>query len=323
MCAPHAACFRERSLRSPACRRAPRRPSGSRPRPWRRRRPPPWNVVLILADDHRYDALGFLGHPFLKTPHLDALAREGVHFKNAFVTTALCSPSRASILTGLYAHRHQVVDNNNPVPPGTVFFPQHLQAAGYETAFVGKWHMGSDGDAPQPGFDHWVSFKGQGTYLPDPERPQRQRPAGRAEGLHHRRADGLRASSGSNARRAIGRSSCTCRTRPCTPTSCPPRGTRGRYQDAPFTPPKTMALPGGDADWPMWMRNQRNNWHGVDFPYHSRLDVAEYYRRYIETLLAVDDSVGRVVERLQHAACSIRRWSSTWATTATPAASTA
>ena len=85
----------------------------------------PRNIVFILADDHRYDAMGFLGHPFLETPQMDAMARNGVHLQNAFVTTALCSPSRASILTGLYAHRHRVVDNNNPVPAGTVFFPQY------------------------------------------------------------------------------------------------------------------------------------------------------------------------------------------------------
>src|SRR5690349_8254388 len=76
----------------------------------------PRNVVLIVADDHRYDALGCAGHPFLQTPNLDALARGGVRLRNAFVTTSLCSPSRASILTGLYAHRHRVIDNNNPVP---------------------------------------------------------------------------------------------------------------------------------------------------------------------------------------------------------------
>ena len=111
--------------------------------------------------------MGFMGHPFIETPNLDALAREGVHFRNAVVTTALCSPSRASILTGLYAHRHRVVDNNNPVPADLVFFPQYLQAAGYQTAFVGKWHMGRDSDEPQRGFDHWVSFRGQGTYFPD------------------------------------------------------------------------------------------------------------------------------------------------------------
>src|SRR6478752_130952 len=126
------------------------------------------NVVLIVADDHRYDAMSCAGHPFLKTPNLDALARGGAHLRNAFVTTSLCSPSRASILTGLYAHRHRVIDNNNPLPPGLTFFPQYLQVAGYETAFIGKWHMGSDSDAPQPGFDRWVSFKGQGTYWPNP-----------------------------------------------------------------------------------------------------------------------------------------------------------
>ncbi len=127
----------------------------------------PRNLVLILADDHRYDAMGFMGHPFIETPNLDALAREGVHFRNAVVATALCSPSRASILTGLYTHRHHVVDNNNPVPAELVFFPQYLQAAGYQTAFIGKWHMGRDSDEPQRGFDHWVSFRGQGTYFPD------------------------------------------------------------------------------------------------------------------------------------------------------------
>ncbi|MDG2213669.1 MAG: sulfatase-like hydrolase/transferase, partial [Verrucomicrobiota bacterium] len=64
------------------------------------------NIIFILTDDHRFDAMGFMGHPFLETPHMDALAKGGSHFANAFVTTSLCSPSRASILTGLYAHNH-------------------------------------------------------------------------------------------------------------------------------------------------------------------------------------------------------------------------
>src|SRR4029077_18654003 len=92
----------------------------------------------------RYDALGFLkGQKFLETPHLDSIARDGVHCKNAFVTTALCSPSRASILTGKYAHQHKIVDDNTAIPPGTTFFPQLLQKAGYATSFFGKWHMGN------------------------------------------------------------------------------------------------------------------------------------------------------------------------------------
>ncbi|MCD6050006.1 MAG: betC 1, partial [Verrucomicrobia bacterium] len=126
----------------------------------------PRNIVFILADDHRYDAMGFMGHPFLETPNMDFLAKNGVHLKNAFVSTALCSPSRASILTGLYPHKHKIVDNNTPIQPGTIYFSQYLKQAGYQTAFFGKWHMGGEGDEPQPGWDHWVSFRGQGTYLP-------------------------------------------------------------------------------------------------------------------------------------------------------------
>src|SRR5438093_12442788 len=71
------------------------------------------NIVFILMDDLRWDELGCVGHPFLKTPHIDRLAREGALFKNAFATTPLCSPSRASFLTGLYPHTHGVRDNTN------------------------------------------------------------------------------------------------------------------------------------------------------------------------------------------------------------------
>ncbi|MEM7263550.1 MAG: sulfatase-like hydrolase/transferase, partial [Planctomycetota bacterium] len=125
------------------------------------------NIILVLSDDHRYDFMGFVdGSPkFLETPHMDRLAKEGAHLANAFVSTSLCSPSRASILTGLYTRRHGVCDNQRPVKEGTVFFPQHLQKQGYETAFIGKWHMGHEKDDPRPGFDHWVSFAGQGTYF--------------------------------------------------------------------------------------------------------------------------------------------------------------
>src|SRR5690606_31183239 len=112
------------------------------------------NIVFILSDDHRHDFMGFTGAvPGLKTPHLDQLAQEGAHMKNAFVSTALCSPSRASILTGQYAHTHTIVDNSAPLPDGLTFFPQYLQELGYTTGFFGKWHMGNTDDMPQPGFD--------------------------------------------------------------------------------------------------------------------------------------------------------------------------
>ena len=127
------------------------------------------NIVFILIDDLRWDELGIAGHPFIKTPHIDRIGKEGVRFRNAFMTTPLCSPSRASFLTGQYAHTHGITDNvdRSAASHKLVTFPLLLHQAGYETAFVGKWHMGND-DKPRPGFDRWVSFKGQGTYR-DPD----------------------------------------------------------------------------------------------------------------------------------------------------------
>ena len=259
----------------------------------------PRNVIFVLVDDLRFDALGIMKHPWLETPNLDALARSGVHLRNAFVTTALCSPSRASILTGQYAHRHRVVDNNNPVPPGTTFFPQYLQKAGYDTAFFGKWHMGAESDAPQPGFDRWVSFRGQGTYLPSKNglnvdgRPVPQRGYITDE-LTDYAMDWLK---GRNNDRPF---FLYLSHKAVHGDFVPAERHKGRYAEKPFAPPPTMAdTPANYEGKPMWVRNQRNSWHGVDFPYHSDRNIAEYYRQYAETLLAVDDSVGRIVSFLR------------------------
>ena len=124
------------------------------------------NIIFILIDDLRWDEVDY---PFVKIPNIQRIAREGVRFRNAFVTTPLCSPSRASYLTGQYAHKHGITDNTDHSPRSheLVTFLSLLHDAGYETAFLGKWHMGVD-DNPRLGIDHWVSVKGQGSYL-DPE----------------------------------------------------------------------------------------------------------------------------------------------------------
>jgi N-acetylglucosamine-6-sulfatase len=256
-------------------------------------------MVFILTDDHRYDAMGFLkGQPWLETPHLDSLARDGVHFQQAVVSTSLCSPSRASILTGQYAHRHRIVDNNTAIPRGTHFFPQDLQKAGYRTAFIGKWHMGGESDDPQPGFDRWISFKGQGTYLPSPS------------GLN---VDGKRVPqkgyiTDELTEYALDWMRGLKRDQPfflylshkaVHADFVPAARHAGRYKDKEFVYPKSMAKPAPEQCRPAWTQNQRNSWHGVEFPYHSDLNIAEYYKKYAATLCGVDDSTGRVIDALR------------------------
>jgi N-acetylglucosamine-6-sulfatase len=131
------------------------------------------NILFILTDDHRADCMGVMGHPFLKTPAMDRIANEGVLFENAFVTTSLCSPSRASFLTGQYASVHGVINNfARWEEDRNITFLQHLkEAAGYDTAFIGKWHMPGGGLPALPGVDLFVSFTkkdGQGDYYDCP-----------------------------------------------------------------------------------------------------------------------------------------------------------
>jgi N-acetylglucosamine-6-sulfatase len=258
------------------------------------------NVIFILSDDHRYDAMGFLkAQPWLRTPQMDRMASEGVHFKNAFVTTALCSPSRASVLTGVYAHRHRIVDNNTPIPAGTTFFPTYLQKAGYKTGFFGKWHMGAETDVPKPGFDQWVSFRGQGTYLPSPNGlnvngKKVQQKGYITDELTDYAVEWMRAlPKGQPYFLYLSHKAVHAEFQPA-------KRHEGMYKDTKFVYPPTMAADGEMAqNRPTWVKNQRNSWHGVDYPYHSTLDIADYYKRYAETLMAVDESIGRVFDALK------------------------
>ncbi len=133
------------------------------------------NFVFVYTDDQRWDAMSVVQaekgdkgrFPWLKTPHMDRLAAEGCRFRNAFVVNSLCSPSRASFLTGQYGHLNGVVNNHTPFPAKNVTHASLLKAAGYKTAYIGKFHM--DGQTGQrPGFDFSASFVGQGQYFDCP-----------------------------------------------------------------------------------------------------------------------------------------------------------
>lgn len=270
----------------------PERVEGAKPR----------NVVFILSDDHRYDAMSFLGHQFAQTPVMDSMAANGVYIKNAFVTTSLCSPSRASILTGLYTFRHRVIDNNRPIPPGTIYFPQYLQKAGYSTGFIGKWHMGGESDDPKPGFDYWVSFRGQGHYLPPGPNytlnvnGKRVKQKGYiTDELTDYAIDFLSQQKPEKKPFFLYLSHKAIHA-----NFTPEEKYEGKFSELAFTrPPSEANTQENYENKPRWLRDQRNSWHGVDFPYHSDLDIEKYYKRYCETLISVDDSIGRVLTQLK------------------------
>jgi N-acetylglucosamine-6-sulfatase len=259
-----------------------------------RKRDERYNVIFIMTDDQRWDAMSCMGHPFLETPNMDRLARDGALCENAFVTTSLCSPSRASILSGLYAHQHGVLDNATLLPPGTPTYPRLLQAAGYETAYIGKWHMGGSRDDPRPGWDHWVSFRGQGSYFDPTFNINGERKASKGyttDLITDYAVEWLSARGDQPFCLAIGHKATHALFRPA------PRHA-DKYADVAIPQP----MPNTDENYkglPAWVRAQRNSWHGVDNMYHGALSWDKFYRDYHRTLLAVDEGLGRILDTLE------------------------
>lgn len=246
------------------------------------------NFVFILTDDQRYDAMSCAGHPFLKTPNMDRIAKEGARFTNAFVTTSLCSPSRASFLTGRYAHSHGIRDNRTHFSDDIPTFPRVLQEAGYDTAFVGKWHMDGQ-EGPRPGFNHWVSFRGQGPYF----NPllnidgEKQRVSGyTTDVLTNYAVDWLKQARSSPfclylSHKAV--------HGPWTP---PIRHSK-LFENVPVTRPKSMddTLEGK----PAWFEARLKTHHGTqDGP-----EFDEFIRNYNRMIVGVDIGVGRVLSALE------------------------
>jgi arylsulfatase A-like enzyme len=262
-----------------------------------RKKSSPRNIIFILSDDHRYDCMGFMGaYPFLQTPNLDKMALQGAHVRNAFVSTALCSPSRASILTGMYAHKHGVVDNMSAVSEALTFFPEYLQRMGYETAFIGKWHMGEEqgDDNPRKGFDKWVSFKGQGEYY-DPEfnvdGKRMKRKGYITDILTEYAIEWMKQPRKKPFFLYISHKAVHALFEPAPED-------RGKYEKVRIPYPKSMA--NTDENYrgkPAWVKEQRNSWHGVDYMYYGEFDFDSFFRRYCETLLSLDRNIGRVIDR--------------------------
>lgn len=263
------------------------------------------NVLFILCDDLRWDTLGYAGHPYLKTPHIDRLAREGVNFKNAFCTTSLCSPSRASILSGLYAHTHGVTNNFTEFPTALPSFPRVLHDAGYETAYVGKWHMGEENDEKRPGFDYFVTHKGQGKYFDTEFNVDGQRktlPGYYTHIVTDLAADWITARKGDRPwLLMLGHKAPHSFYFPEEKYAHTFDAVEVKYPDSAFQL----------ADKPAWIRQRLPTWHGIYgplFEYRRNFpderpeavkDFAAMTRAYWGTILSVDDSVGRLVAMLE------------------------
>ena len=259
------------------------------------------NILFILCDDLRPAALGAYGSPHVKTPHIDRLAQEGVKFANAFCTTSLCSPSRASLLTGLYAHKHGVRDNFTELPTQLPQWPARLHDAGYATAYVGKWHMGEDNDAPRPGFDWFVTHKGQGKYF-DTEwnfhgQKREVRPGYYTTVVSDIAIEWLE-------KQTPGKPWVMCVGQKAPHSFYTPEPKYAKTFDAVRIPYPATAFQLDDK--PAWMKERLNTWHGIYGPLfewrkkfpdarpEAVVDFENMVRGYWGTILSVDDSVGRL-----------------------------
>ncbi len=221
-----------------------------------------------------------------------------------FVTTSLCSPSRASFLSGLYAHSHGVVNNFTDYPADLPSFPRALQTAGYETAYIGKWHMGEQSDAKRPGFDYWVTHKGQGKYYDTEFNVNGRREVKKGYYTHRvtdMAIDWLRQEHENPFLLILGHKA------PHTPFT-PEEKYRDIYDDIPIEYPETaFAL----ESKPDWVKQRIDTWHGIYGPLYgfrekfpdrspeSAKHFADFVRSYTASIKSVDDSMGRLYDTLQ------------------------
>ncbi|MFK8048438.1 MAG: sulfatase [Halioglobus sp.] len=267
----------------------------------------PPNVVFVLTDDQRADAVGYHGDSLLgiQTPNIDRLAAEGAQFTNMFATTSLCSPSRASFLSATYTHTHGVRDNFTDYPHELQSFPLLLQQAGYSTAYIGKWHMGEGDDSRRPGFDYWVTHKGQGKYYDTTFNVNGERKT--VAGYYTDRVTDMaldwlaQREKGKPFAMVVGHKA------PHGPFVPEPRYAT-LYDDVPYPYPASgFEL----EDKPAWIKERLPTWHGIYGPLYgfrenypdtrpeAVADFERFVRSYVATINSVDDSIGRLYAALE------------------------
>jgi N-acetylglucosamine-6-sulfatase len=288
--------FQDGLLPIPTTRPGPMADGEAVPLPGNAVRP---NIVFILSDDHRADFAGYAGHPFIETPALDRLASEGIRFDRAYVTSSLCSPSRASFLTGQTPHRHGVWNNFTPWSDENRTFFEYLAEAGYDTAFIGKWHM--PGSLPElRGVDHFVSFTnlgGQGTYEWNPlvvdGREEESRTRYIATELTDRALEWLdariadRVDTGSLDPDSKGRErpfALMLSHKSVHADFRPDEEERGRYRE------EAVELPEGAHSWTHQLNGQ--------YAHMTYMPLADAVRVYGEAIASMDREIGRVLDWL-------------------------
>lgn len=252
------------------------------------------NIIFILGDNHNAKTMSFVGHPFIQTPGMDRLAREGIFFENTFNTTSLCSPSRASLLTGAYAHRHGVKNNHTPWTGEVPTFLEHLSRHGYTTAFIGKWHMPGEGLPEMPFLDLFVSYtyrEGQGAYFNCPMIVNGKETPSRKPYITEEVTDYAIEFIQDNLANSEDKRKPFCiylSHRPGHPPFQAPKGIAGMYDDADVK----RVLPKNVDPW-WYGKTSGNVFQGVMMgSYYNK------YRKYCETLTAMDRDIVRLLDKI-------------------------
>lgn len=253
------------------------------------------NIIVNVMDDQRWDCLscyeGKSALNFIRTPNMDKLAAEGVRFRNSFVTFSLCSPSRATMLSGKDVRTHGVNRLALDVRDDCAIFPALLKQAGYETGYAGKWHLNKESDAPDPAFDHWAGVRDQGQYI-DPvmniNGSVSKVPGYATEIFMDQTLEFITKKRDRPFFFWLGQKAPHS---PCTP----PKHLERLYEDITVARPATY---GEDhSGKPAWFVEQ----HDHDF-FHTLLHPNAAYQKYVKdfcrTIVSVDEQLGRLMKTL-------------------------